>query len=475
MGKCLSSPSHGRAVSMSEKMEPELGLVTTRFDTTEYKDGGRAVDAVGRSQSSNTSSTAAAGAAAGKSLSKQQHDIDGYMRREQQRDLREKKLLLLGSGGSGKSTILHQILAIHGNDEHARERDYPDSRPTIRSNVVAGILLLLKKSQELHEADPSRHHDTLIALDRAEHAHLLPHIKHVVRYQSIAFEQDDVLDYADMAVLAQSIALLWQLPQIQATYSSRQYFNVIENLDFFLDRAQQVMSEHYTVSYEHHLRSRRRTTGVVPYEFWIEGVRFKICDAGGQRSERKKWLEHFGGVTAVIFVAALNHFCTVIFEDETKNAMLESLDLFEEICNSRFFRRTELILFLNKNDLFRDRLQDGLRLKILFNEKTFTEHTYFVSKNEAERKEKMEYYEEYNGPVYVANPDDPDEDEACLNEAQNASLTFLQIQYEKRNKVPYKRIFVHVTTATDTDNIKKVFYDVQNIVINSNLRRGGLV
>ena len=55
-----------------------------------------------------------------------------------------------------------------------------------------------------------------------------------------------------------------------------------------------------------------------------------------------------------------------MFEDEKKNAMHESIELFDEICNSRWFRRTEMIVFLNKEDLFRQRIRNGETLDLCF-------------------------------------------------------------------------------------------------------------
>ena len=37
--------------------------------------------------------------------------------------------------------------------------------------------------------------------------------------------------------------------------------------------------------------------------------------------------------------------------------MLDSLDLFDSICNNQYFRNTSIILFLNKKDLFMRKLQ----------------------------------------------------------------------------------------------------------------------
>lgn len=41
-----------------------------------------------------------------------------------------------------------------------------------------------------------------------------------------------------------------------------------------------------------------------------------MFDVGGQRSERKKWIHCFEGVTCIIFCAALSAYDTVLVEDE---------------------------------------------------------------------------------------------------------------------------------------------------------------
>jgi hypothetical protein len=41
----------------------------------------------------------------------------------------------------------------------------------------------------------------------------------------------------------------------------------------------------------------------------------------------------------------------------TQNRMVESLQLFDEICNSRWFRETSMILFLNKRDVFAEKIE----------------------------------------------------------------------------------------------------------------------
>lgn len=40
-----------------------------------------------------------------------------------------------------------------------------------------------------------------------------------------------------------------------------------------------------------------------------------------------------------------------------ENRMVEAMDLFNEICNNRFFTESSMILFLNKKDLFIEKIQ----------------------------------------------------------------------------------------------------------------------
>lgn len=47
----------------------------------------------------------------------------------------------------------------------------------------------------------------------------------------------------------------------------------------------------------------------------------------------------------------------VLAEDEEMNRMIESMKLFDSICNSKWFVDTSIILFLNKKDLFEEKIK----------------------------------------------------------------------------------------------------------------------
>ena len=58
-----------------------------------------------------------------------------------------KKILLLGAGSSGKSTIFKQLHVIHGIGVDAFDPIY---RAIIRQNCVQSICALIQKSYDLH-------------------------------------------------------------------------------------------------------------------------------------------------------------------------------------------------------------------------------------------------------------------------------------------------------------------------------------
>jgi hypothetical protein len=149
---------------------------------------------------------------------------------------------------------------------------------------------------------------------------------------------------------------------------------VIDTAKDFLERITEIAQPNYIPSEQDIMRARVRTTGIVEETFQIGKHTFLFFDVGGQRNERKKWIACFSEVQAVIFVAALSEYNQRLFEDEHTNRMVscptvcvlgitsilaqvEAIVLFDEICNSRWFKNTSMILFLNKCDLFEQKIQ----------------------------------------------------------------------------------------------------------------------
>ena len=66
----------------------------------------------------------------------------------------------------------------------------------------------------------------------------------------------------------------------------------------------------------------------------------------------------FGDVFILIFLTAISEYDQVIDEDKTTNRIEESLKLFNTILNYPVFMDKDVIVFLNKNDLLEQKIQE---------------------------------------------------------------------------------------------------------------------
>jgi len=233
-------------------------------------------------------------------------------------------------------------------------------------------------------------------------------------------------------VVAEHIKVLWADPGIRAAYEHRARFQLPDSVNYFFanEQLERISLDEYCPNYEDILRCRSRTTGVVETEFEIKNDLFKVVDVGGQRSERKKWIHCFEDVTAVIFVAAINEFDQTLYEDNATNRIAEALDLFDKTCNSHWFNNAAIILFLNKRDLFEDKITK-VDLKVCF--------------------------PDYSGGL-----------------SYEKATEFLMNKFTGMNKQQNVKIFGHITCATDQDNVKFTFTSVKKIVIDASLKKSGL-
>jgi len=124
----------------------------------------------------------------------------------------------------------------------------------------------------------------------------------------------------------------------------------------YFDNIDRIAQPDYMPNDQDVLRSRVKTTGITETTFIIGDLTYRMFDVGGQRSERKKWIHCFENVTTILFLVAISEYDQLLFEDETVNRMQEALTLFDSICNSRWFIKTSIILFLNKIDRFKEKL-----------------------------------------------------------------------------------------------------------------------
>jgi len=208
---------------------------------------------------------------------------------------------------------------------------------------------------------------------------------------------------------------------IKKTMDNYATFHLLDSTNYFLSQIDRLVQPEYIPSIEDILRCRSKTTGIQELTLEIEQNKFIIVDVGGQRSERKKWIHCFQDVTAVLFFVALSEYDIKLYEEEDTNRMHESLKLFYDICNSKWFFNIPIILFLNKMDLFREKIK---RVNI------------------------TEAFPDYDGAQTF-----PD------------AAEYIQNQFLAVNENPEKGVYPHITCATNTDNIRTVFVSVKSIVL----------
>jgi GTPase SAR1 family protein len=306
------------------------------------------------------------------------------------------KLLLLGAGDSGKSTLFKQMKSIYGTG--FTERDRRGYVSNIVNNIIMSIKTLTEQAANYGEIADAEAKQYVMEL-----------------------KEDVMLDAGG----AKHILSLWKDNAVQLAYSNRAGFQLSDSTAYYFGRLTDVVDPHYTPTEQDVLRTRVPTTGIIETNFEIDGNRFRIIDVGGQRSERKKWIHCFEGVTAVLFVASISSYDQVLFEDTGTRQIVEALTLYEDVVNSDWFRETALILFLNKKDLFAEKIKEVPLSK---------------------------YFPDFSGQTYEEH------------------IEFMKGLFKVRNHNPKKDIYVHVTCATDRDQVQDVFNDVKDIIIKKVLK-----
>jgi GTPase SAR1 family protein len=334
---------------------------------------------------------------------------------QQEADSQLHKLLLLGAGESGKSTLFKQMVSMYGTEQKDEKKRNLEKK-TVFNNVIVNAQTLSEATNTWGEPQTDAGIEARDFIDElAESQPVTPEI-------------------------ATQLKAFWNDPGVQACYDQRSNYQLNDSTSYFMKKLDAIAAPGYFPDQDDVVRTRVRTTGIVEHKFDIDGNPFKMFDVGGQRNERKKWIHCFENVTAVMFVAAISEFDQVLFEDYTQNRFTEALKLFKEIVNSKWFEKTAFILFLNKEDLFREKIltknineSKDVELREFKGDcRSFEETTSFIKQLFLKKK--------------LPNPD---------------------VEHEHQ-------IHAHVTCATDTELVRKIFENVKTIIINHALSDAGI-
>lgn len=348
------------------------------------------------------------------------------LKQDQSNENKVKKLLLLGAGGSGKSTFFKQLRNIHGVGISMNERAeiYCD---IVHSNIISSMKTLIVENRNMTKAENE------LEMKGVGHSKIEDDNEQYARW-ILDFEEENFSK--DLESVKHAIQALWTDKGIQSAWGQRAKFQIQDSASYFFTAIDRICSQNYVPTQEDVLLARIRTTGIVEQEFVVKGNKFQVFDVGGQRNERKKWIHCFEHVTGVLFLAALSAYDQTLYEDDQTNRMREALDLFKQISNSRWFKDTAMILFLNKKDLFSEKIQK-VPISVCFSN--------------------------YDGPKH-----DEIESREFIKE-RFKELAPMQGRHES------KKMFCHFTCAIDRNQVENIFRDVQRIIIHQNLEVASLI
>jgi hypothetical protein len=146
--------------------------------------------------------------------------------------------------------------------------------------------------------------------------------------------------------VAESLKFLWSDAGVRQCVSKAYEYQLNDSAKYFFDNMDRILSSNFTPNVDDVLRARVRTTGIIETNFRVGDVTYRMFDVGGQRSERRKWIQCFDDVKAILFVCALSGYDMTLFEDASMNRLEESFTLFRAICNNRFFLKTSMVCHL---------------------------------------------------------------------------------------------------------------------------------
>ncbi|RCN29779.1 g-protein alpha subunit [Ancylostoma caninum] len=343
--------------------------------------------------------------------------IEAQIDKDRQLQKKTLKILLLGGPGSGKSTIFKQMKILHLNG--FTDADYVNFRYLVHSNVVQAISQLLRAAEHFRYSPD-------------DNEKLKQAIAFFVAYKQQVKPSEVELSYE----LSRAISLIYNSQFIKSTLLRKDEIELLDSAQYFLDDLDRISGSDYRANEMDVIRARVPTSGINEIEFPYKQVVLRMVDVGGQRSEQRKWIHCFDNVSGVLFIAEISAYNLIEDDGETqKNRLKYSMHLFKRVANNRCFgKRTAMILFLNKIDVFKRKLMTT-PLSVCF--------------------------KDYKGGQLF-------EESAQYVQDRFQRLVSSEIQHEKP-------LYVHYTNATDTRNIDRVFDSCIDVVFKISMEKVGFM
>ncbi len=377
-------------------------------------------------------------------------DIDNHLEQNRVSECMKWGIILLGTPSSGKTTIYKQLDCLFNDNGKFNIDKYLYIVDIIRRECILFILAFCKTINDEQS------------------------IKRIKDYQS----------NSNLKQIGNILQKIWTINKTKIAFTYRDNQDIM-SISYFLDKIEDVMDIKYKLTEKDVLNHHTKSNIITELQLDIKDSLFKIID----NVNKKMYL--FENVRGMIFVAALSDYC--MMHKSNMNAMRMSIDYFKRIINMKWFKRTYIILFLNKNDIFIEKLQSAQSLSICFGDEwkgpdfiNNTKMQFIISYIVRNIELSLVTFNCYipmdiinvitSYSVFASIYEECRYSDYCY---QKALEFIVEKYYECKSETSYtwqrKQIYRHITNATNRNNIEKVFWDTQNILVRRSLQCGGFV
>ena len=256
---------------------------------------------------------------------KKNKEIERQIQKDKQVYRATHRLLLLGAGESGKSTLVKQMRILH-EETPFNEEEKKEKKDEIRRNVKDSITTILQAMTTIDPpvscGDPALEerytifkyncHDQIVQLYKDITSVVLITILMILllrRTWLLEQTSKPIDEFEYTQEFYETTMVLWKDAGVQACFDRSNEYQLIDCAKYFLDKVDVIKDEEkFQPTEQDILRARVLTSGIFETKFRVDKVKFHMFDVGGQRDERRKWIQCFNDVTAIIFVAASRYF-----------------------------------------------------------------------------------------------------------------------------------------------------------------------